>query len=86
MRLNKRVFGFCLVIFAFELGLFLVIFPWLRAWELNWVPLHSATYAAIWSSPYFRGALSGLGVLNIYIALLELVRQLRSLFSAKAKS
>ena len=32
-------------------------------------------------SPYFRGALSGLGLLNIYVALAEAGRQLKSLFS-----
>lgn len=83
MRWRRRVLGFCLVIFAFELGLFLLVFPWLRSWDLNWVPLHSPTYAAIWSSHYFRGALSGLGLLNIYIAVVELIRQLKSLFSAR---
>ncbi|MBV9301769.1 MAG: hypothetical protein JOY62_17540 [Acidobacteriaceae bacterium] len=86
MRWHRRVLGFGLVIFAFELGLFLLVFPWLRSWELSWVALRSPTYAAIWTSPYFRGALSGLGLLNIYIAFAELVRQLKSLFSADGKS
>jgi hypothetical protein len=31
-------------------------------------------------SPYFRGALSGLGLLNIYVAFSELVKQVRALF------
>jgi hypothetical protein len=37
--------------------------------------LATATFADIWRkmwmSPYFRGAVSGLGVVNIYISLLE---------------
>jgi hypothetical protein len=85
MQLQRRVLGFCLVIFCFELGVFLVVFPWLRSWDLSWVPLHSPRYAAIWASRYFRGALSGLGVLNIYIALGELIRQLKSLFGSKGE-
>jgi hypothetical protein len=28
----------------------------------------------VWDSPYFRGALSGLGVVNIYISLAEVFR------------
>ena len=84
MRWHRRVLGFALVIFAFELGLFLLVFPWLRSWELSWVPLHSPTYAAVWISPYFRGALSGLGLLNIYIAFAELARQLKLLFGSSA--
>ncbi len=80
MRWHRRVLGFCLVLFALELGLFLLIFPWLRSWELSWVPVHSPKLVAIWMSRYFRGALSGLGLLNIYIAGVEFVRQVRALF------
>ena len=80
LRWHHRFLGFCLVIFAFELGLFLVVFPWLKSWSLSWVPVHSPQFAALWMSRYVRGALSGLGLLNIYIAILELLRQLKSLF------
>src|SRR6266513_2966308 len=76
-RWHRRILGFCLAIFAFELGLFLVVFPWLRSWDLNWVPVHSHRFAAVWMSRYFRGALSGLGLLNIYVALAEFIRQLK---------
>ena len=82
---HRRVLGFCLVIFAFELGLFLLVFPWLRSWDLNWVPVHSQRFAGLWMSRYFRGALSGLGLLNIYIALAEFLRQLRLLFDEREK-
>jgi hypothetical protein len=81
MRWHRRVLGFCLVIFTFELGLFLLVFPWLRSWDLNWVPVHSPKFADLWMSPYFRGALSGLGILNIYISLAEFLRQLKAAFS-----
>jgi hypothetical protein len=80
-RWQRRFLGFCLVIFAFELGLFLLIFPWLQPWEMSWIPLHSPHLAQIWMSRYFRGALSGLGLLNIYVALAEAGKQLKSLFS-----
>ena len=85
MRWHRRVFGFCLVIFAVELGLFLIVFPWLRNWDLSWVPMHSRQLSDIWMSRYFRGALSGLGLLNIYVALTELMRQLRSMFGEEAQ-
>jgi len=84
VRWHRRVLGICLSIFAFELGLFLLIFPWLSNWDLSWVPLHSARFAAVWMSPYFRGALGGLGLLNLYVAISEAVRQVRSLFRSKS--
>ncbi|HSU61111.1 MAG TPA: hypothetical protein VLI55_17505 [Bryobacteraceae bacterium] len=80
MKWHRRVLGFCLVVFAFELGLFLLVFPWLKSWEMSWVPVHLHRFAGFWMSPYFRGALSGLGLLNIYIAFAEAVKQLKSLF------
>jgi len=83
LRWHRRVLGFCLVIFAFELGLFLVVFPWLRTWEMSWVPVHSPRFAVIWMSPYFRGFISGLGFLNIYVAIVEAVKQLKALFSPR---
>ena len=84
-RWQHRILGFCLVIFAFEVGTFLVVFPWLRNWDLSWVPVHSRRFSDIWMSPYFRGALSGVGLLNVYVALAELVKQLKAMFG-EAKS
>lgn len=80
LRWHQRVLGFCLVIFAFEVGVFLVVFPWLQSWELNWVPVHSPTFSDLWMSRYFRGFVSGIGLLDIYIAWVELVRQCKALF------
>jgi hypothetical protein len=77
----RRVLAFCGIIFALELGLFLLVFPWLQAWDANWVAAQSPRVSDVWLSPYFRGALSGLGLLNIYIALAELFKQLKSLFA-----
>jgi hypothetical protein len=83
MRWHRRILGFCLVIFAFEIGVFLVVFPWLDNWDLSWIPVHSPKLSDIWMSRYFRGALSGLGVLDIYIALAELFKQLKQAFGHK---
>ena len=80
VRWHRRVLGLCLVLFAFELGLFLLVFPWLRTWEMSWVPVHSRRFAAVWMSPYFRGLLSGLGLLNVYVAVVEALKQLKALF------
>lgn len=86
MRLHRRILGFCLVIFALELGLFLLVFPWLSSWGMSWVPAHSPKFADLWMSRYFRGALSGLGLLNIYVAIVEFLRQIRSLLGNRKES
>jgi hypothetical protein len=41
--------------------------------------MQSPKFRAIWMSPYFRGALSGLGLVNIYVGVAELGRQLKGL-------
>ncbi|MEP7361789.1 MAG: hypothetical protein ABI972_00920 [Acidobacteriota bacterium] len=74
-------------IFLCELGIFLIVYPWLDAWSINRFAtfagdsLATATFAdfwrRMWISPYFRGAISGLGVVNIYISLLEVVSMRR---------
>ena len=79
MKWHRRLLGIGLVIFAFELGLFLVVFPWLDYWNMSWIPVHSPRFAVVWMSGYFRGALSGLGLLNIYVALAEAAKQVTSL-------
>lgn len=73
----SKVLGLCLVVFCFEIGVFLVVFPWLDVWESNRAATYASWLADIWGSPYFRGALSGLGLVNIYIAFLEVRRLIR---------
>jgi hypothetical protein len=80
VRWHRRVLGLCMVIFALEIGVFLTVFPWLSNWDQSWVPVHVPWLADLWMSPYFRAALSGLGLLNIYIAGMELLSQLKSIF------
>jgi hypothetical protein len=80
LKWYQRVLGFCFAVFALEVGLFLLVFPWLPAWDLNWVPLQTPQLRILWMSSYFRGALSGLGMVNLYVGFSELARQLRSLF------
>jgi hypothetical protein len=82
-RWHRRLLGFCLVVFALEIGIFLTVFPWLSNWEQSWIPVHSPRLAELWMSTYFRAALSALGVLNIWIAGVELIAQLKAIFAPR---
>lgn len=73
-----KLLSLCFVIFCFEIGVFLMVFPWLDAWNVNTVAIWAPWLEDIWGSPYFRGALSGLGLANIYISFLEIIRLIRS--------
>lgn len=62
------------VIVCFEVGVFLLIFPWTAQWDGNSLANSLPGLRDYWASSYFRGALSGLGLLNIYISVGELLR------------
>jgi len=74
---RSRLLPVCFAIFAFEIGIFLLIFPWMRSWNSSYFRLLSPAVRNFWDDPYFRGALSGLGLVNIYVAFRESVRLLR---------
>ena len=73
-RWKGRVLTLCFAVFAFEIGLFLVIFPWQDSWTLNYFEGIHPAVENLWDEPSFRGMVTGLGFVNIYIALLQLVK------------
>ena len=70
-RWYHKTAGLIAVILLFELGIFLLIWPWTDDWDLSFLP---NALRQIWNSNYFRGAVSGLGVLNIYLFFVEVFR------------
>jgi hypothetical protein len=74
---SNRVMRWCFAIFTFEIGLFLAVFPWVYLWDWNYFQDLFPALEIIWDDPYLRGALTGLGLVNIYVACLEVVKLLR---------
>lgn len=70
-RWYHKTAGLIAVILLFELGVFLMIWPWASDWDLAFLPYG---VRQIWNSNYFRGAVTGLGVLNIYLFFIEVFR------------
>jgi len=66
-----RLLRFALALFTLEIGLFLLIFPWRDSWTSNYFQDLLPLLDVVWDNPYFRGAVSGLGLVNIYLAALE---------------
>ncbi len=69
--------GLAWIILCFELGAFLVVYPWMDGWDHNLFATWREGWNPVWLSPWFRGAISGLGAVNLIIALVELYRYLR---------
>jgi hypothetical protein len=63
-----------IVIVCLELGLFLLVFPWTDYWTSNYFATFVPKYFWVWESPYFKGAISGLGVVNLFICFSEIFR------------
>ena len=75
---GRRLLRLALALFTLEIGLFLLIFPWRSNWSANYLqgvlPLGN-----FWDSGYFRGAISGLGLVNVFLSGLEFSRFLRKI-------
>lgn len=69
---------FLFIIICFEVGAFLTIFPWTPQWDTNSLANLFPWLRNYWENSYFRGALSGLGLLNIYVSLGEVSRLRRA--------
>jgi hypothetical protein len=75
----QRLSSVLFIIFCFELGLFLLIYPWTDAWSDNYfawaVPGGiRAAWHAFWNNSFVRGGVSGVGAVNLWIAVTEVFR------------
>ena len=73
-RLYHKLGAVLYVFFCFEIGVILFLLPWLDVWGKNYFAAFGVRWADLWVSPYFRGAISGLGLLDIGISFFELFR------------
>lgn len=69
----------------FEAGFLLLILPWTVFWDRNYVLEFLPAVHAITQSPYLRGAVSGLGVVNVAIGIQEIARMLSSRLEGGAR-
>jgi hypothetical membrane protein len=75
----QRLGSVLFVIFCLELGLFLLIYPWTESWSDNYFSslgrgAIGPMWNEIWNNGYVRGAVSGLGLLNVWVAVAEALR------------
>jgi hypothetical protein len=62
------------ITFCLEIGFFLTVFPWTEYWDNNFFSSWLPQWHQYWDNMYVRGAVSGLGVVNLYISLVEMFR------------
>jgi hypothetical protein len=63
----NRVLRALLVVLCFEMGALLLYLPWSVYWDQNYFLSHFPSLIPVLLHPSFRGAVSGLGVLDILL-------------------
>lgn len=70
--MGERPFFVLYVLVCLEIGIFLMLVPWSAVWERNYFLQAVPALGPIVTSPWFRGAVAGLGLANIYMAFAEI--------------
>jgi hypothetical protein len=70
-----------LIAFFLEVGFVLILVPWSPFWDRNYFAQHLPLVESVITNNFFRGAISGLGVINLLMGIGEIV----SLFLARGQ-
>ncbi|MGO4882225.1 MAG: hypothetical protein ACLP59_15535 [Bryobacteraceae bacterium] len=62
------------ILFCMTLGTFLLLFPWSDLWDRSFFSTLAPEWRMYWDNAYLRGAVSGLGLVNVYISMAEIFR------------
>ncbi len=66
------------VLFCLEVGFVLFLMPWTVLWDTNYFFSIAPELNRVWLSTYLRGAVSGVGLVNLWIGLGEAWRLRRA--------
>ena len=59
------------VLYCLEVGIFLLVYPWMRLWDQNFLLQYSAYIRVVLLNDFVRGAVSGLGIANLILGAWE---------------
>ncbi len=75
----NRLLAILYVVLCFEMGVFLILLPWVPLWTGNYFVDHFPWVAHVAMNYFVRGAISGIGLADIWLALYETWRLRRAL-------
>jgi hypothetical protein len=75
----NRALAILYIVFCFEVGVLLLILPWLSLWHKNFFVENYVWVSVLARDYYLRGAISGIGLADIWLAVFELWRLRREL-------
>jgi len=86
----KKFSFYFYVFYCFEVGIFLMTAPWLlpNVWENNLFFFYIPKLKGVFLNPYFRGAITGVGLLNVVLAISEVLAREKSkhVFGTRSKT
>ena len=68
----RRLLTILYVLVTFEIGVFLFVLPWVSMWSQNFFAARSPLVSKVARNYFVRGAVSGVGLADIWLALYEL--------------
>jgi hypothetical protein len=81
MGWKRRLVSLLTALTCLSAGTMLVLLPWGESWGRNYFSGSNPAWYSVWMNSYFRGAIGGIGALNLYVALAELASLARGLRS-----
>jgi hypothetical protein len=66
---GRKLRHIMVVLLGLEAGLVLLVLPWSVLWDRNWWVLSSEHLRLILSNNFLRGAVSGLGLLTLWVGI-----------------
>lgn len=68
---SRSITNIFFILFCIEIGLVLVLLPWTFLWDNNYFFSLTPEWNPLWLSTYLRGAISGVGIVNLWIGISE---------------
>jgi hypothetical protein len=65
----SRLLRVVLLLVWLEAGLALILVPWSEVWDINFFLYQYPALGLFVSNPFVRGAISGLGLMNVFLVL-----------------
>jgi hypothetical protein len=62
------------ILYSLEVGVFLLFLPWMSLWDTNYIVYLYPKLHPILANPYLKGAVLGLGIVNVLIGIQEIAQ------------
>ena len=69
----SRLLKIIYILYSIEAGVFLLLLPWMSFWDTNYLTYQYPQILPVITNPFFKGAVLGLGIVNLMTGINEIV-------------